>query len=170
MAEAKQVPFFHDNATHLQILNEVNESIIQLKEEIPEDKLKLDEIEFSFFMVLMQIWQTLAFINKRLLSNSKYTNSFISFLRYCRNLLMHTQQNQTALATQFGKNVTSDLLQDHVDEEVPWLKIHIQWIAKKFFSHLPLTQHFPEPCFRYDKNCLCKTLMDTFTCLRRPAD
>ena len=149
MAEAKQVPFFHNNATHLHILNEVNESIIQLKEEIPEDKLKLDEIEFSFFMVFIKIWQTLAFINKRLLSNSKYTNSFISFLRYCRNLLMHTQQNQTILATQFGENVTSDLLQDHVDEEVPWLKIHIQWIAKKFFSHLPLTRHFPEPCFRY---------------------
>ena len=148
MEEAQRVPYFHDNPAHIHAMNEVNESIIQLDEEDAEDKTKLDGIELSFFMVLVQIWQTFTFINKRILKATVYSNSFGSFIRYSRNLLMHAQQNQMPLRTQFGDDVTSDKLLDIIEKEVPGMKLHIQWIAKKFFPHLSFTKDFPEPCLR----------------------
>ena len=142
------LPFLDDN-DHLQHFNAINEAIIDL-DSSPESQISRKALINSFFMVFDEIeWKKLPYVVDSILNRSKYDNTMLSLLRYCRNLVTHAGQHKEALQKHFGTQLSAEELLRKIIEGSPRMLIHIYWFAKRHLSHLPqlkFLSHFPTKC------------------------
>ena len=146
MEEVLNLPYFSDPNTHIQFINVLNETLIQMddsKLETQRIKAKLNE---SFFMLFDKPWKTLKFVLPQMLKRSKYSNSVACFFRHNRNLLLHAAQHKELLEKEFGEAFSDVQLLQMILEEVPPYLIHLYWFAKRHLPHLALAKNLPEEC------------------------
>ena len=143
--EITKEPCFWDENDHLQHFNAVNEAIIDL-DDSPESQAIKAAVNESFFMVFkklgkgkMEKWKKFPFVIDSILSRSKYNDTLIAFLRFCRNLVVHAGQHKDALEKHFGTTLSSEELLNEIlkPDACPRLLIHLYWVAKCHLAHLP---------------------------------
>ena len=156
MEEARAAPYFQDASAHILLLNAVNEAIIELNKS-PEGKKVTDKLNKTFFALFQVRWQEQdwPFVIAEVLKGSKYSDSLVSFLRYCRNLIAHNGQYKTILEAKFGKAPNPEELLKMILEKVQRAIIHLYWFAKRLLPQLSsYTDNFPEQCAEAYENLM----------------
>ena len=144
--EAENHPYFQDDNFHIQSLKSINEALVGLDPLNPETKRIKDALNKSFFMVFHSEWQKLDFVIPATLHLSKYSTLLEAYLRYCRNMMAHTEQHQESLVKHFGTAIaSSDLLQKMLIS-TPRMLIHFYWFAKQYLPFLTCVSKFPKNC------------------------
>ena len=148
MEEVVNAPYFHENNDHIRAISSLSEAILDLDNSAKSKNIR-DEINKTFFMVFQKEWKSLPFVHSDILNNRHsraYSNDFIAFLRYARNLLQHAQQHKETLKSLPGCPRSAEDVLELIRKYAAGTLIHVQWVAKRFFPHLPWTKFFPENC------------------------
>ena len=143
--EAKQMPYFSSMTDLIQLLIAVNEAIINLGKS-EQAKAILKELNGTFFMVFKIKWKDHSYVIPTILKRSKYGASFVAWLRYVRNLIVHNGQYQELLMEIYEKSMTDVGLLNEVLKEAPRALIHCIWIAKTYFPDVVSNVALPAPC------------------------
>ena len=141
--ESEEHLYFRDDNFHIQALKSINEALIGLDAKDPKSICIKDAFDNSFFMLYREEWQKLDFVIPEILAHSKYSSSLEAFLRYVRNVLVHTEQHRESLENRFGKGITPTILLRKWLAAVPRGLIHLYWFAQ---CHLGLDFGLPEKC------------------------
>ena len=75
-----------------------------------------------------------------------YPDTLEAFLRYCRNLLVHAEQNVDSIEAFFGKRLSDEELLNEILKEVPKILVHLLWFGKRNFPELSFAANFPTNC------------------------
>ena len=135
--------FFHDDNSHVQALNAVNEALIDL-DDSPASKAIKEVLNKSFYMVFQEEWKTLDFVVPETLRSSKYSGSLESMLRYSRNMMQHTEQHKVNLEKHYGvSEVSGAVVLQQMQKSTQFGLPHFYWFGQR---HLGLDFGIPENC------------------------
>ena len=125
-------PYFEDDNFHIQALKSINEALVGLDPRDPKTKRIKDALNESFFMVHEEEWQKLGCVVPDTLKQSKYSSMLEAFLRYCRNMMAHTEQHQESFIKHFGSAIAGPDFLQKILIDAPRVLIHFYWFAKEY--------------------------------------